>query len=173
MKRAFTLIEVTMAMGILATGILAVVGLYALGFRESSQSREDVAAAAAADIVLGQLAMAVSSTNVSWKEFARLGDLPSSDGWGAYVENKSTGRIMGDPTTRAADVFDRVMNLAGLSGSFPSAMLQDNGLKCGLVVMHAENSPVVAIGFRAMNRSQDLFAVPLFYTEARYQGVRE
>ena len=42
---AFTLIEVNLAMLIMAGGILSVVGLYALGFRENRQGREDVAAA--------------------------------------------------------------------------------------------------------------------------------
>ena len=50
-KKAFTLIEVNIAMFVMAGGILSVIGLYSLGYRESRQSREDVASAAYADAV--------------------------------------------------------------------------------------------------------------------------
>ena len=39
MKKAFTLIEVNLAMLIMAGGILSIVGLYAFGFRENRHSR--------------------------------------------------------------------------------------------------------------------------------------
>ena len=61
MKRAFTLIEVNLAMLIMAGGILSIVGLYSLGFRENRQSTEDVAGAAYADAVLSPLVMALSA----------------------------------------------------------------------------------------------------------------
>ena len=51
MKKAFTLIEVNLAMLIMAGGILSIVGLYAFAFRENRQSREDVIATAMADSV--------------------------------------------------------------------------------------------------------------------------
>lgn len=173
MKRGFTLIEVTLALGILTTGVLAVVGLYAFGYRETRQSREDIVAAAAADIVLGQLTMAVSSTNFSWQTFSALENLPGDDGWATYFENRNSGRVVSDPTTKAEQVFGKVMQAAGMEGAFPSDMLRECGLKCGLIFLHDEGSPVATICFRAMHRSQDLLAVPMFYTEARYQGVRE
>ena len=50
-QRAFTLIEVNLAIFIMAGGVLAMISLYSLGFRESRQSREDVAAAALAESV--------------------------------------------------------------------------------------------------------------------------
>ena len=51
MRRAFTLIEVNLAILIMAGGILAMVSLFSFGYRENSQSREDVAGAAMADAV--------------------------------------------------------------------------------------------------------------------------
>ena len=54
-KKAFTLIEVNLAIFIMAGGVLAMISLYSLGFRESRQSREDVASAALADSVLKPL----------------------------------------------------------------------------------------------------------------------
>ena len=45
LQRAFTLIEVNLAIFIMAGGVLAMISLYSFGFRESRQSREDVASA--------------------------------------------------------------------------------------------------------------------------------
>ena len=50
-KRAFTLIEVNLAIFIMAGGVLAMISLYSLGFRESRQSKEDLASATFADMV--------------------------------------------------------------------------------------------------------------------------
>ena len=57
---AFTLMEVNLAIFIMAVGVLAMTSLYPLGFRESQQSRDDVYAAVVADEVLGQLTAALS-----------------------------------------------------------------------------------------------------------------
>ena len=59
LQRAFTLIEVNLAIFIMAGGVLAMISLYSLGFRESRQSREDVAASAIADEVLNPLVVAL------------------------------------------------------------------------------------------------------------------
>ena len=64
MKKAFTLIEVNLAMLIMAGGILSIVGLYAFGFRENRHSREDVAATTLADSIISPLVMAISATNL-------------------------------------------------------------------------------------------------------------
>ena len=48
-KSGFSLMEVNLAVFIMATGVLAMVSLYPLAYRENSQSVEDVKAAA--DIV--------------------------------------------------------------------------------------------------------------------------
>ena len=46
LRKAFTLMEVNLAILIMAGGVLSVVSLFALGYRENRQSREDVASAA-------------------------------------------------------------------------------------------------------------------------------
>ena len=180
MKRAFTLIEITLAMGIMATGVLSIVGLYAFGYRESSQSREDVGATAVADAVLGQLTMALTATNLKWSVFRDLKSYPSDNGWGEFV-NHQTGRITGDSTSRAKTDFAALMStLAGgcegslrCDTSFPSGALDGTGLKCGLVIQHTQDSAIVRIGFRAMRLQQDLLSAPMFYTEAKFMGVED
>ena len=179
MKRAFTLIEITLAMGIMATGVLAIVGLYSYGYRESSQSREDVGATVAADAVLSQLAMAISATNLKWTLFKELRSRPNDEGWGYFV-NASTGLVSGNPTSQAKSDFNGfISDLAGcaqgsLDGtfSFPDAALPQ-GMECGLVILHDRDSSVVRLGFKAMRHKQSLLTAPIFYTEVRFQGIDE
>ena len=92
LKRAFTLIEVNLAIFIMAGGVLAMISLYSLGFRESRQSREDVASAALADLVLNPLVVALSSKDLKWSEWQQLpfkslnSGTASGDGSGARIQ---------------------------------------------------------------------------------------
>lgn len=175
MKRAFTLIEVNLAMLIMAGGILSIVGLYSFGFRESRQSREDVAATALADSVMSPLVMALSSTNVAWSSFRSIQDTPPN-GWADYFNGR--GVVTEDPQTRAQGVFSTVMGKVSgdVSGevdtSFPSGAMAGTGMSCGLVVLHDRDSAVVRIAFRAVKSEipGQLLGMPLFYTEVRFQG---
>ena len=45
------------------------------------------------------------------------------------------------------------------------------GLKAGLIVSHDEDSAVVKIGFRATRNANELLAMPMYYTEVRFQGL--
>ena len=69
MKKAFTLIEVNLAIMVMAVGVLGIISLYAFGFREERQSREDVASAAYADAVMAPRAK-TSSTALRRPTFA-------------------------------------------------------------------------------------------------------
>lgn len=173
MRRAFTLIEINMAMLIMAGGILSVVGLYAFGFRENRQSREDVAATAVADAVVSQLMMAITATNITWDTFKQGYMYPSNEGWGAYTDSR-TGVVTKNPESMAENAFNGVMGKLGVSGDvakFPKSVVEASGMSCGLVVTHEEDSPIVRIAFRATRQPGTLLSMPLFYTEARFQGV--
>ena len=177
MRRAFTLIEVNLAMLIMAGGILAMVSLFSLGYRENSQSREDVAGAAVADAVVSPLLMACSATNLKWSVFRSEFKYPNK-GWAGYM-NTSTGMVDRDPEGTAESAFGAVMSkMAGaaeggldVKTAFPSAALSGTGMRCGLVIIHEEDSPVVKIAFRATRRAGMLMSMPLYYTEARFQGL--
>lgn len=165
MKRAFTLIEVTLAMGVLAGGILTIVSLYGFGYSESNQSREDVAATAVAEYVLSQLTAAVSATNVTWAAFNGLQSSYPNNLWGAYVKSDN-------PSEKAGGVFQKVIEKLGGSGySFPGEDFTPMKLHYGLVVMHEAGSPIVRFAFRAVRQPQQLLAAPQFYGEAIFQGV--
>lgn len=174
MKRAFTLIEVNLAMLVMAGGVLSLVGLYSLGFRESNQSREDVAATAMADSVLSPLVMVLSATNVTWTSFSNIGNYPSDEGWGAYL--MSDGSVNQDPKSKAESAFGKVASQLEFEGgevykpSFPST--SGTGMSPALVVMHDRGSAIVRLSFRAVREDKysTLLAMPTFYTEVRFQG---
>jgi len=180
MKKAFTLIEVNLAMMVMAVGILAIVGLYAHGYRESNQSREDVEATALADHVISPLVMAITHTNMKWSVFRQGFHYPDNSGWGAYFDND--GIVSEDPDNRAKKAFADVMSQLDVAGltpridtKFPLPDKSDGAsaarsLSCGLVILHDEGSPLVRIAFRATRRPGTLLAMPIFYTEARFQG---
>ena len=168
--------EVNLAIMIMAGGILSVLGLYSLGYRESRQSREDVAAAAYADSVISPLVMALTATNVKWSVFRELDNYPSSEGWAAYI-NRSTGLVDSNPEGDAKSAFSKVISRmkSGAVGSldvkssWPTK--PDSDLKAGLLVLHDKDSPIVRIAFRATRNTSELLSMPLFYTEVMFQGL--
>ena len=172
MKRAFTLIEVNLAMLIMAGGILSIVGLYSLGFRENRQSTEDVAGAAYADAVLSPLVMALSATNVTWRQFSEMKNYPSDRGWADYFD--SDGQVTQNPESKGQGVYNHVRSAVGDREnvlSWPSAAA--GGLKAGVVLMHKRGSAVARLSFRASTMPSTLLAAPMYYTEVRFQGVVE
>ena len=168
MRRAFTLMEVNLAMLIMATGVLAVVGLYSMGFRENQQSTDDVASAAYAEAVISPIVRYLSDTNMTWSTFKNLSSKPSDQGWGDYLEKK------GDKLSVRSGSLDRAQSAFGAyTGGKNWPTDAKGGLKAaGLVVLHDEDSAIVRIGFRASLTDDTLMAAPLYYTEVRFQGSK-
>jgi hypothetical protein len=174
MKKAFTLMEVNLAILIMAGGVLSILGLYSLGYRENRQSREDVASAAYADAVMSPLVMALSATNLKWSTFRNIQSRPSEEGWSDYFNKR--GIAISSPESLAKSAYSGLLGSLGYEGSanrhkseWPSTA--SGGLKAGLVILHDEGSSVVKIGFRATKNPAELLAMPLYYTEVRFQGV--
>jgi Tfp pilus assembly protein PilV len=173
-RKAFTLIEVNMAILILSAGVLALITLFALGFRENRQSREDVGSAAFADAVIGRIAMAASATNLKWSAFRKLGNYPSDRGWSVYYG--SNGHALQSCHETARDAFGGIMGelSAAADGelsvdtSWPTTA--EAGLKAGLVVIHEPDSARLKISFRAGRHAHELLSQPMYYTEVRFQG---
>ena len=178
LRKGFTLMEVNLAILIMAGGILSIVGLYSLGFRESRQSSEDVAATAYADAVISPLAMAISATNLKWSVFKNIKNFPGDKGWAEYL-NMNTGLVNDNPEGMARSAFSSAMGKFSSAAdgqldaptSWPSGSNGD--LNAGLIVMHTEGSPIVRIGFRASKLPGMLLSAPLYYTEVRFQGVND
>ncbi len=177
MKRGFTLMEVNMAMLIMAGGILAMVSLYSLGYRENRQSRDDVLSAALADEVFSPLMMAISATNLKWSVFKDLPSYPG-DSWEAYFDNAEKGVVTKQPHNVAQNAYNNcigklkscaVGTLDLPNFTFPSKT-EAGGLNCALLIQHEQDSPIVRLSFRATRKPGQLFSMPLYYTEVRFQG---
>lgn len=166
MRKAFTLMEVNLAIMIMAGGLLSVLGLYSLGYRESRQGRTDVETSACADAVLAPLVMALSATNMTWTSFDSIRDNPS-ERWGGYVSDDGSWRGGG----KASTVYGYVMGKSPSDAkvSWNEAFRQQD-LFPGLVVMRDPGSPVVRIAFRASGRKSDFLSSPMYYTEVAFQG---
>jgi len=182
MKKAFTLLEVNLAMFVMAIGVLSMIALYPLGFRESDQSREDVAAAACCESVMNSLAAALSSTNILWSDWAKVarendgyGKTFPSGGWDEYFQ---PGTYFGVPKSAekmrglAKSTYESV-----ISATKPPANVVEkpwwpnDGLAYGLVVSFTGTRCAIAV--RASRRPAMLLAQPLFFTEVNFQGKFE
>lgn len=173
MKRAFTLIEVNLAMLIMAGGILSLVGLYALGFRESAQSAEDVEGAAVADYIISEATKALSLDTITWTQFetavgGNTGSNPEN-GWMDYLDRVNEELVcQNDPRQKARGILSSlgVGNYSPNTGNIP------NEYYWGIVATHEENSGVVTIAVRVAKEKKTLMAQPLYVSQVRFQGVR-
>lgn len=179
MRKGFTLMEVTLAMGIMAMGTLGLVGLYAFGYRENQQSAEDVQAAAVAEMHLNAMIAALSSTNMTWSAWKGIGVQPS-DGWGYYAGDNTNGGVSqndgredvnppdkGSCNGKAKAAFDAVMQAAGFSAAFDP---QD--LAVGIVVVPSGDYRTYSVSVRCGKRSGTLVYQPLYYSEVCFQGLK-
>lgn len=195
MKRfGFTLIEVNLAMFVMALGTLGLVGLYAFGYRENQQSNEDVRAAAVAEATMNAMIAALSSTNMTWSNWMSLrgaGDIGCrpEKGWGEYANDGTTagGVVSNDGTenyTPVSDpssiartqVFAPVMNAAGKSMNF-----DDEGMAVGMVLVPVyapgdntrQHPRAYSIAVRCGQRPATLLYQPLYFAEVAFQGLKE
>lgn len=199
LQRAFTLIEVNLAIFIMAGGVLAMISLYSFGFRESRQSREDVASAALAESVLNPLVIALSSRDLKWSEWRNLGFstisagsgtgssganvqvLPGSGnraGWLAYIETRGSGSdttyyVSADPAGKANTVYNRLVGADRDGWSLPSSVSLPEGMTYALVASReSADSPVISLAVRCVRKNlrNTLMSQPVFATEVHFQG---
>ena len=186
LKSAFTLMEVNLAILIMATGVLGMVSLYSLGFRESLQSRDDVAGTGYADAYLAPLVAGLSATNMVWSDWKQIGDIPPDDGkrmcdgvwprdgWAAYAQKgdgdqKSLAfRVDRSCNTKADGVYGQ---LAGKVRA-PFSIGQPSSKPPFYALVATRRGATVSLAFRASHRLEQLLSQPVFYTEVRFQGER-
>lgn len=187
----FTLMEVNLAIFIMAAGVLAMVSLYPLGYRENQQSKDDVKAAAAADAILNQLRGALSTRALTWDDWENTvrgavnvtGQNERNGGWAAYCEtgNGYVPKKKGNINSMAQNVFRQLVSR--VSGTKPQWPLNSDYV-CALVAQPGRvriptgNGVVetyddwsrVAISLRVSRNAGALFAQPIYFTEIHFQG---
>ena len=191
----FTLMEVNLAVFIMAVAVLGMVALYPLGFRESQQSRDDVVEAVLAEGILNPIVATLSSTNLTWSQWQSVlgagGSLYPNDGWMAYCGNEQsltpkgrseingvTGQVLGKlPSGSFSSVGDAQRMLSKCNSL---------GISCALVASYGETPTYgngagsygfsltdrtrIVLTLRLSRRSAQLFGQPAFYTEVHFQG---
>ena len=189
-SRAFALMEVNLAIFIMAVGLLARVALHPLAYRESSQSKDDVKAAAAADCVLNALTATLSSRNIKWNDWENkiedaIGKTAGNagSGWLAYCEERNHRYIPKKMSTINGTAKSVFSALVGANTDHSPQWPVSGDLACALVAQWGmmpvlngnrmrwqEDHSRVAISLRVARRSGDLMGQPIFYTEVHFQG---
>ena len=185
MRKGFTLMEVNLAILVMAVGSLAMISLYSLGFRESRQSEEDVAGAGYADAVFAPLVNVLSATNMTWSAWRSIGQSGSDDalydgllpanGWGAYVQSIGTNksgkyRVNSGCNGTANSVFSTIAGKAP-SGVSPAGMPSLGSYYYALVA--TRKGATISLAFRSSRRLDTLMSQPIYYVEVHYQGDPE
>ena len=189
----FTLMEVNLAIFIMAAGVLAMISLYPLGYRENEQSKQDVMSAITADATLNPLVAALSSRNITWENWKQaVGNAVNrtDKGWLSYCEKKNnayTPLNKSQLNAKAQTVFSALAN-AYQSGGKPTWPSKNNDFACALVAQWGRmrvlesvtgDGPVIrqredysrcALSFRCAHNAGSLFASPIYYTEVHFQG---
>lgn len=185
LRTAFTLMEVNLAIFIMAAGVLGLVSLYSLGFRENSQSQEDVAVAGLADVFLAPMVAKLSDTNLTWTAWcnavpqvgssnSEYDGLSPENGWADYVErlndksDLNAYRVKGSCKTTANSVVGKIIGaqLSGSRFSYPSP----SGGRYVYGLVATRKGPTISLAFRASRRPQALLGQPVYYTEVHFQG---
>ena len=183
-RRGFTLLEVNLAVFIMAVGVLGMVSLYSLGFRESSQSVEDVASVGMADAFFAPLVAGLSATNMTWQQWCNAvpdanredcNGLSPANGWSGYVTrvdddndgNYESYRVNSGCNGTANGVATRILGQAPSEyrGSCPSVPAS---YRYALVA--TRRGSTIALAFRASRRLETLMSQPVYYTEVHFQG---
>ncbi len=175
------------------------VSLYSLGFRESRQSREDVASAALAESILNPLVIALSSRELTWTQWRSLGFsavsagsgtggsgsvqvLPgggsNKSGWLAYIATKGSGDdttyyVPSDPASMARSVYSKLIGADRDGWDLPSSVTVPDGMTYALVAAReSEDSPVISLAVRCVRKNlrNTLMSQPVFATEVHFQG---
>jgi len=188
-RLGFTLMEVNLAIFIMAAGVLAMVSLYPLAFRENDQSKEDVKGAAAANAVFNMVTAALSDRNITWEQWtsavgaAVSGFEKRGGGWMLYCDthnNTYTPKAKSSINSLAQQTFTKLVG--AYQGGKPSWPV-DSDMACGLVaqwgrkttangtriVQQVDHSRVM-LSLRCARSANALFAAPIYYTEIHFQG---
>lgn len=189
MRKGFTLVEVNLAIFIMAVGVLTMCGLYALGYRENRQSVEDVASVSFADTYLAPLVQGLSALDMKWSDWCTIGNPPSRsemrsrgiadgllprEGWMAYVDKvKLSGedeygyRVRTGARERADSAFGDVISKVPAAYRGTRAAIPGD-YEYALVV--TRRGAVIQLAFRCARRRDSLMSQPAVVAEVHFQG---
>ncbi len=179
-RTAFTLMEVNLAILIMAVGVLTMVSLYPLAFRENQHSRDDVRSAATAQHILNQIMGKLSNREITWNQWMSAINSAQST-WADYCDNNGIPKGKSQISSKGRVVFNALMTVGGPNSEqpiFPSssklayALVVNWGRLTNEYGETVKDASRVAISLRVTSRAPELFAQPIYYTEVHFQGLR-
>lgn len=170
----FSLIEVNMAVFVMAVGILSMVALYPLGLRESIQGKEDLMEAVFADNLLNQAVAIASSRTLKWSDWNDKNDNP----YVPYPNNSSSAAKKLEFT--AEDSFNDLPSFIRSKMKMPD-LVPDNSDAGGIrhfriacMRPQAHSGRVMGIMVQSTTENvadrNDYTNHPIYYAEAYFQG---
>ena len=160
-QSGFSLIEVNMAIFVMAIGVLSIVALYPLGLRESTQGSADLKQSMFADYVLNQAVALASQTNVLWSQW--WSGTPKAQG--PRIANLS-GQV---PDFIGATLFNSIRD------AYPE-MKRDVHYKIGCWIVPGASDRIMGILVQSTDQIKtvtDFNQVtnnPIYYAEVMFQG---
>ena len=187
-KNGFTLIEVNMAIFVMATAVLAAAMLFPMGLRESILSQSDFKQVMFADYVLNIAVATACSTNVSWQEWRNW--IEDQDGWhmkGRSKDYKMTGLnnygsvplFMRNKLDNAIKEYSNFQH----NGPRTSPHILDETYAVYCVLVPGFSDQIMGIMVQSLEmdtrnmkdgeKRRRLEMQPMYYAEARFQGKFE
>jgi len=155
LRAGFSLMEVNMAVFVMAIGILSMVALFPLGLRESTQGQADITQAMFGDYLLNQAVAAASLTNFPWSQWANT----------PKAVNRDTVNLLDS----VPDFMRQRMHLPKMN---PPLTRQDKTYRIACCLVPGASDKVMGI----MVQSTEMEDVPqytnnpIYYAEALFQG---
>jgi type II secretory pathway pseudopilin PulG len=182
-KNGFSLIEVNMAIFVMATAVLMVAGLYPMGLRESIQSQSDFKQVMFADYVLNVAVAAACSPNVTWNEWRNWADNWNVATAGEHGEIKGLNRHGSVPYFIWKALDGAIQNYSSFQnqGERTSPHIEDETYAVYCILVPGYSDQIMGIMVRSLDgdtqtkmnaaqRKRRLENQPLYYAEARFQG---
>ena len=181
-RAGFSLMEINMAVFVMAVGILGMVALFPLGLREGSQGRADLKQSMFADHALNQLTGLLSQTNITWSQWKAL----NHKAWPVAVTLPSHGGRE-DRWDMASLPFNESQWVADLQGAWKTGTtsldLSGEDAQCRIFFRlvgdpdlntRSPSLRVMGIGIRTTDQKVKNYNQytnnALYYTEVTFQG---
>ncbi|MBQ9430987.1 MAG: prepilin-type N-terminal cleavage/methylation domain-containing protein [Kiritimatiellae bacterium] len=156
-KKGFSLIEVNMAIFVMAIGVLSIVALFPLGLRESFQGNADLKQSAMADYYLNQVVAIASMTNFPWSQ------------WDAMPEAK-----LGDDTLEMDNELPNFIKTRMKGADGGSFSYKDKEFKIGCCKLYGHSDRVMGVMIQCTDiearNYNDYSNNPVFFAQAYFQG---
>jgi hypothetical protein len=170
-KAGFSLMEINMAVFVMAVGILGMITLFPLGLNEGVQGRADLKQSMFADHALNQVTALLSSTNVYWTKWIDL----NHTCWPERVEIGQAEYPLADLSNLGGGL-DAEQELSKLLDGWKigGENMTKKHYRVFFDLTDGPSSKVMGIGVRSTETDKTKYQLytnnPLYYAEVLFQG---